>query len=220
MNRPVLFKFRLYVAGDAPNSAQALANLARALPGTPAGSARDRSRGCVPGTEARAGGRHLHDTDSGQAGAVPGPKNRRHPQPDAAGAAGSGTGNARRHEAGQITRLRRTPTEEVSALIETLHETGQRLEELTAGEVDTVTNRDGRTILLRRAQDQLRHNEAAKQAAILNALPAHIALLDSQGLIISVNEAWRRFGRANALQAPGTWDRRQLPRGLRQRTGR
>ncbi|MGK2941892.1 MAG: circadian clock KaiB family protein [Immundisolibacter sp.] len=27
MNRPVLFKFRLYVAGNAPNSAQALANL-------------------------------------------------------------------------------------------------------------------------------------------------------------------------------------------------
>ena len=27
MNRPILFKFRLYVAGSAPNSAQALANL-------------------------------------------------------------------------------------------------------------------------------------------------------------------------------------------------
>ena len=80
---------------------------------------------------------------------------------------------------------------EVLALIETLHEVGQRLEELTAGEVDTVTNRDGRTVLLRRAQEHLRHNEAAKQAAILNALPAHIALLDSQGIIISVNEAWR-----------------------------
>jgi len=68
---------------------------------------------------------------------------------------------------------------EVSALIETLHATGQRLEELTAGEVDTVTDRRGRTILLRRAQDHMRHNEAAKQAAILNALPAHIALLDA-----------------------------------------
>ncbi len=49
----------------------------------------------------------------------------------------------------------------------------------------------------------MRHNEAGKQAAILNALPANIALLDTQGLIISVNEAWRRFGRANALQGPG-----------------
>ncbi|MDP2708416.1 MAG: hypothetical protein Q8O70_13075, partial [Burkholderiales bacterium] len=93
--------------------------------------------------------------------------------------------------------------EEVSALIETLHRTGQRLEELTAGEVDTVADREGRTFLLRRAQEQLRHSEAAKQAAILNALPAHIALLDTQGRIISVNEAWRRFGSANVLHGPG-----------------
>lgn len=94
-------------------------------------------------------------------------------------------------------------TEEISALIETLHDAGRRLEDLTAGEVDAVTNRSGRTILLRRAQDQLRHSEAAKQTAILNALPAYIALLDSQGLIISVNEAWQRFDRANAIQCPG-----------------
>ena len=66
-----------------------------------------------------------------------------------------------------------------------------------------MADRDGRTFLLRRAQDQLRHSEAAKQAAILNALPAHIALLDTQGLIISVNEAWRRFASANVLQGPG-----------------
>src|ERR1700682_4007869 len=94
-------------------------------------------------------------------------------------------------------------TEEVAALIATLLETERRLEELTAGEVDTVSDRDGRTFLLRRAQEQLRQSEAAKQAAILNALPAHIALLDTRGLIISVNEAWRRFGSANAVQGPG-----------------
>ncbi len=93
--------------------------------------------------------------------------------------------------------------EEIAALIEALHQTEQRLEELTAGEVDTVADREGRTLLLRRAQEYMRHNEAAKQAAILNALPTHIALLDTQGVIISVNEAWRRFGRANALQGPG-----------------
>ena len=89
--------------------------------------------------------------------------------------------------------------EEVAALIATLHATGQRLEELTAGEVDTVADREGRTFLLGRAQEQLRHIEAAKQAAILNALPAHIALLDGQGRITSVNEAWRRSDGANAL---------------------
>ncbi|MEO5861009.1 MAG: PAS domain-containing protein, partial [Burkholderiales bacterium] len=84
-----------------------------------------------------------------------------------------------------------------------MHETDQRLEELTAGEVDSVACRDGRTLLLRRAQDQLRYRETAKQAAILNALPAHIALLDTQGLILSVNKSWRRFVRANATQGPG-----------------
>src|ERR1700682_4399010 len=92
---------------------------------------------------------------------------------------------------------------EVSALIATLHQTGQRLEELTAGEVDAVADRDGRPLLLGRAQEQLRHIEAAKQAAILNALPAHIALLDARGLVVSVNEAWRRFGAPTATQGPG-----------------
>jgi PAS domain S-box-containing protein len=92
--------------------------------------------------------------------------------------------------------------DEVAALIETLHATGQRLEDLTAGEVDTVSDRRGRTVMLRRAQDHMRHNEAAKQAAILNALPAHIALLDAQGRIVSVNQAWRQFADVNLLQAP------------------
>ncbi|MDP1757674.1 MAG: PAS domain-containing protein, partial [Pseudohongiella sp.] len=89
--------------------------------------------------------------------------------------------------------------EKISALIETLHQTGQRLEELTAGEVDAVTDRDGRPFLLRRAQDHMRHSEAA----ILNALPANIALLDAQGLIISVNEAWLRFASVNAILGQG-----------------
>ena len=91
---------------------------------------------------------------------------------------------------------------EVSALIETLHRTGQRLAELMAGEVDTVADRKGRTFLLQRAREHLRQSEAAKQTAILNALPAHIALLDSDGVIVSVNEAWRRFAGANALLSP------------------
>jgi PAS domain S-box-containing protein len=86
--------------------------------------------------------------------------------------------------------------EKISALIETLRHTEQCLEELTAGEVDTVADHDGRPFLLRRAQDHMRHSEAA----ILNALPAHIALLDTQGLIISVNEAWGRFARTNAIK--------------------
>ena len=92
---------------------------------------------------------------------------------------------------------------EVFALIETLHQAGQRLEELTAGEVDTVADRHGQPFLLRHAQEHMRHAEAIKQAAILNALPAHIALLDTQGIIISVNEVWQKFASANVLQGSG-----------------
>ena len=57
---------------------------------------------------------------------------------------------------------------EVSALIATLYQTEQRLAELTAGEVDTVADRDGRAFLLLHAQEQLRYREAAKHAATLD----------------------------------------------------
>ncbi|MGV8922600.1 MAG: EAL domain-containing protein [Thermomonas sp.] len=93
-------------------------------------------------------------------------------------------------------------SEEISALIETLHDAEQRLDALTAGEVDTVSNRAGRTMVLQRAQEHLRQSEAVKQAAILNALPAHIALLDSGGGITSVNLTWQKFARENALLSP------------------
>ena len=88
---------------------------------------------------------------------------------------------------------------EIAALIEVMRLTGQRLETLTAGEVDAVTYRDGRTVMLQRAQEHMRRSDAAKQAAILDALPAHIAMLDPRGAIVSVNEAWRRHAHANPV---------------------
>ena len=87
----------------------------------------------------------------------------------------------------------------IAALIETLHDTEQELETLTAGEVDTVANQAGRITLLRDAQDRLRQQEAKRQATLLNVVPAHVALLDADGVIVAVNEAWRRFGNANHL---------------------
>lgn len=88
----------------------------------------------------------------------------------------------------------------IAALIETLHETEQQLEALTAGEIDTVANQAGRIFLLRSAEEQLRQHEANKQTALLNALPAHIAVLDPDGTIVAVNEAWRRFADENGLR--------------------
>ena len=42
---------------------------------------------------------------------------------------------------------------------------------------------------------------AVTQAAILNAIPAHIALVDVRGVILEVNESWKQFATANILQS-------------------
>jgi PAS domain S-box-containing protein len=93
------------------------------------------------------------------------------------------------------------PQDEISGLIRTLLEAEQRLEELTGGEVDSVVSGSGVPFLLRRAQADLRAREADRQTAILNALPAHIALLNTEGVIVSVNESWRQFSGANSFTA-------------------
>ena len=46
-----------------------------------------------------------------------------------------------------------------------------------------------------------RHPDAA-DPAILDAIPAQIAVLDMDGVILSVNDTWRAFGDANALRVP------------------
>jgi diguanylate cyclase (GGDEF)-like protein/PAS domain S-box-containing protein len=58
-------------------------------------------------------------------------------------------------------------TEEVSALVEVLRETEQRIEELTAGEVDSVADRDGRMFLLRRAQTNIETSERRRNQVAL-----------------------------------------------------
>ncbi|MBP9928380.1 MAG: PAS domain-containing protein [Rhodoferax sp.] len=85
----------------------------------------------------------------------------------------------------------------IIVLIETLRDAEQQLEALTAGEIDTVADRTGRIILLRTAQEQLREQEASKRGALLDALPAHIAVLDTTGVIVTVNQGWRRFADEN-----------------------
>ncbi len=96
----------------------------------------------------------------------------------------------------------------IARLIRTLREAEQELQSLTGGQIDGVGGADPATfLLLSSAQDQLRASEsmqraiAETQTGILDALPAHIALLDGSGTIIVVNEAWRHFASANVLQS-------------------
>ena len=48
-----------------------------------------------------------------------------------------------------------------------------------------------------RASERARRHAADTQAAILNVLPAHVALIDPDGAIVAVNESWQRFVRSN-----------------------
>jgi len=49
-------------------------------------------------------------------------------------------------------------------------------------------------------REVIERNEIAQtQIAILNALAAHIAILDSQGIIVAVNESWGRFDNASVF---------------------
>jgi diguanylate cyclase (GGDEF)-like protein/PAS domain S-box-containing protein len=93
---------------------------------------------------------------------------------------------------------------EIAKLLDVLRETGKRLEALTSGEVDTATDPEGRILLLRGTREQLKRNEAFRQAAILNALPAQIALLDPDSTIVSVNNCWKLFVGPNSMRGgPG-----------------
>ncbi|NBC14185.1 MAG: PAS domain-containing protein, partial [Gammaproteobacteria bacterium] len=49
---------------------------------------------------------------------------------------------------------------------------------------------------LRRSRDQLAELLRVRKA-LIDSLPAHIALLDAEGRIVDVNDQWRRFGEDN-----------------------
>jgi diguanylate cyclase (GGDEF)-like protein/PAS domain S-box-containing protein len=61
----------------------------------------------------------------------------------------------------------RDANEQVSALIETLQETEQRLEELTTSEVDAAADRDGRAFLLQGAEEQIETSERRRKQVTL-----------------------------------------------------
>lgn len=100
---------------------------------------------------------------------------------------------------------------EISALIETLLATEQRLEELTGGEVDTVAGSDGRTFTLRHAQDHARYRDAGKQAALhaelcvlFDLVPAMIWFKDTEDRILRVNQRVADFAGKPITEIEGT----------------
>ncbi len=94
--------------------------------------------------------------------------------------------------------------ERLAELVRHLTEAEAELQACLADQVDAIVGHDGHPLLLEKAQHRLIEQEAVQrqaaelQTAILDALPANIALLGSDGTILAVNESWRQFGRTNA----------------------
>ncbi|MCX7360317.1 MAG: PAS domain S-box protein [Alphaproteobacteria bacterium] len=90
-------------------------------------------------------------------------------------------------------------------LVARLVEAQRQLDEFTGGQVDAVVLPSAVPILLPHAQRQIVRSEAQQRqfaddrAAILDALPAQIALLDPAGRISFVNKAWKDFAAVAGL---------------------
>jgi len=73
----------------------------------------------------------------------------------------------------------------------------------------SIINLKGRKVMLgvfRDITERKKSEQALKESegltrAVLNSLHAHVAVLDASGLIISVNEPWRNFGRENGINS-------------------
>lgn len=60
----------------------------------------------------------------------------------------------------------------------------------------------GRDITDRKRTEQLLSSSQLFLASILDALSAHIAIVDDRGTVLAVNEAWREFARRHGLRMP------------------
>src|SRR4051812_22073923 len=88
-------------------------------------------------------------------------------------------------------------------LLEALRETERQIADLRIGIPDAPGAAEQRAFLSRRAKRQRRRTDIATQAAILEVLPASIAVLDATGIIVAVNSEWQKFDRAETVCGPG-----------------
>jgi PAS domain S-box-containing protein len=67
-----------------------------------------------------------------------------------------------------------------------------------------IATRTATIAIERERSDRRLQQSAERQTAILDALPATVALLDSAGNILTVNESWKRFAAENGISVPGS----------------
>ena len=108
----------------------------------------------------------------------------------------------------------------VAALVETLLDTEHRLEKLTDGGVDSVSDASGRTFLLRRGQERMRHSYSANQdryRGLLEAAPDAMVVVNQSGEIVLLNvQAEKQFG-YHRDELVGQQVRNIIPRGFAER---
>lgn len=101
---------------------------------------------------------------------------------------------------------RQDSMQRLGELIARLDEVQREIQTLTQDRVDAVLLPDGLPFLLSGAQEALRQHEqeqrahADQRAAIIDALPVMVALVDEGGEIIATNARWR--GRMSATDVP------------------
>lgn len=69
--------------------------------------------------------------------------------------------------------------------------------------IEFATHTAAICITRHRAETTLNH-ERSQATAVLNSLSAHIAVIDEQGVVLAVNEAWRKFARENRALSSAT----------------
>ncbi len=107
---------------------------------------------------------------------------------------------ARIREGGSTSRPAARSDREDCDMLKVYSETLVRKLEQKSQELEQANRSLRMELEARQAAEEEQRRLADTQAAILDALPAHIALVDAQGVIVSVNAAWRRFADANVLQ--------------------